>query len=119
MTINIVNKHYHKPTENDIYVGRPTCLGNPYSHLDKNTLAKFKCETREDAIEEYATWLCQKIMTRDLKVISFLRDIKAKSENGDVNLVCWCSPNSCHGSVIKVWIESKLYDEHIKQKEPG
>ena len=117
MTIDVVNKHYHKPTDNDIYVGRPTILGNPYSHLDKGTLAEFKCETREEAIDGYATWFCQKILAKDEKIISFLRDIKRKSLSGDVNLVCWCKhpkiEKACHADIIKKWLESDLYDKYI------
>lgn len=117
MTINVVNKHYHKPTDSDIYVGRSkygdSPLGNPYSHLDKGTLAEFKCETREEAIEGYATWFCQKILAKDDRIISLLRDIKRKSLDGDVNLVCWCSPKDCHARIIKYWIESDLYDKYI------
>jgi hypothetical protein len=105
MVINIVNKHYHKPTENDIYVARPTPLGNPYSHLEKNTLAKFKTETREESVNKYREWLCQKIAEDDKAVVSMLNEIRLKARNGDINLSCWCHPALCHSSIIKEIIE--------------
>jgi hypothetical protein len=105
MTINIVNKHYHKPTDNDIYVGRPTPLGNIYSHLDKNTLAQFKTKTREESVEKYRQWLCDKIMSDDKAVVSMLNEIRLKAKQGDVNLQCWCHPHLCHAEIIKEIIE--------------
>ena len=30
------------------------------------------------------------------------------AKNGDINLVCYCSPKSCHGDTIKTIIEQKL-----------
>jgi hypothetical protein len=39
-----------------VYVARPTKYGNPYSHKD-GTLAKYKVETREEAIAKYEEWI--------------------------------------------------------------
>jgi len=40
----------------DVYIGRPSKWGNPYSHLE-NTLADFQVNTREEAIEKYREWI--------------------------------------------------------------
>ena len=39
---------------NNYYIGRPSILSNPYSHIkDKTTLASFVVKTREEAIDQY------------------------------------------------------------------
>ena len=35
----------------DVYVGRPSKWGNPYSHRD-DTLAEFKVRTRKESVEK-------------------------------------------------------------------
>ena len=33
-----------------VYIGRPSCLGNPYSHLE-NTKAAYKVRDRDEAVD--------------------------------------------------------------------
>jgi hypothetical protein len=73
----------------DVYVGRPSIYGNPYSHKE-NTRAQFKVATREEAIEKYETWIRGKP--------SLLRLVKQELR-GKV-LGCWCVPDPCHGHVL-------------------
>lgn len=40
----------------DVYIGRGSKFGNPYSHLP-NSAAPFPVETREDAIRLYEEWI--------------------------------------------------------------
>jgi hypothetical protein len=48
--IKVVNKYSHIPTSNDIYIGRGSILGNPYTHLPiKNTKAFIQYKTREES----------------------------------------------------------------------
>jgi hypothetical protein len=54
--INVVNKKTHEPTEYDYYIGRPSPLGNPYSHLSESKSAKFITKTRDKAIESYEVY---------------------------------------------------------------
>lgn len=101
--ITVVNKRTAK--RNDaalrIYIGRPSPLGNPFTHIrDKTTLAKFLAETREDAVEKYSQWLG----TTDRALAELLR-IRNLSLEHDIELECWCAPLSCHGDVIKKVIE--------------
>ena len=78
----------------DIYIGRPSKWGNPFSHKD-GTLARFRVDTVEDAIDEYEIWLLENdILMRDL------HDLKGKI------LGCWCKPGPCHGDVL-----ARLADE--------
>lgn len=44
----------------DYYIGRPSSLGNPYSHVS-GTLAKFKVSSREESIERYREHFAQKV----------------------------------------------------------
>ena len=108
--INVVNKKTHKPTENDFYVGRGSCLGNPYSSINYvQTKALYKCETRQESIQKFYEYIKQKISQKDIEICSELNKIwKAAKEEKDVNLVCYCYPKSCHATIIKKIIEEKL-----------
>ncbi len=72
----------------DVYIGRPSRWGNPYSHR-LGTLAGTLCASREEAIERYGIML----RTRPDLLVD-LSGIAGKT------LGCWCSPKPCHGDVI-------------------
>lgn len=81
MVTTVVNKRRHKPSPNDVYIGRPSKWGNPFvigQHGD-----------RDDVIEQYTHWL--KDQPHLLKA---LPELKGKT------LVCWCKPGKCHGDVL-------------------
>lgn len=46
----VINKHHGESF--DVYIGRGSKWGNPFSHRD-NTKAQFKTETREESIAKY------------------------------------------------------------------
>jgi hypothetical protein len=73
----------------DVYIGRPSLFGNPFSHLP-NTLAEFRVSTREEAIEKYKDWILSQP-----KLLEICRSqLKGKI------LGCWCAPQSCHGDIL-------------------
>lgn len=72
----------------DIYIGRPSKWGNPFSHKN-NTLASFKVETREEAITKYHEW----ILTQ-AQLLADLHELRGKI------LGCYCKPLACHGDVL-------------------
>jgi hypothetical protein len=78
----------------DVYIGRPSKWGNPYSHLDSTVLAgkhaKFKVETQEEAIQKFEEW----IQTQPELLEAAKKELRGKI------LGCWCSPKSCHGDVL-------------------
>jgi len=74
----------------DVYIGRPSKWGNPFSHLAK-TLAKFRVESREVAVEKYREW----IMGNPYGLLNDLHELKDKT------LGCWCAPQACHGDILK------------------
>jgi hypothetical protein len=73
----------------DIYIGRPSKWGNPFSHSD-GTLAKFKVSTRAEAIAAYREWVLQQPA-----LIAALPELRNKI------LGCWCKPAACHGDVLE------------------
>ena len=78
-----------KRDRHDVYVGRPTIYGNPFSHLE-STAAKFKVASREEAIEKYEEWL----RARPSLMRLVRQELKGKV------LGCWCVPKPCHGEVL-------------------
>lgn len=75
------------------YVGRPTKWGNQFSHLEKDTLAKFKVATREEAVERYRELLWQRIKDGEINI----RDLAALDGK---TLGCWCAPKLCHAEIL-------------------
>lgn len=112
-TITLANKKYHKPTQNDVYVGRGSSLGNPYSHIPSaNAIG---VQDRETAIKMYKAWLRKQLSDEKKDTLEsqairkMLNDIYIKVRDGkDVVLVCYCVPKSCHAEYIKELIESKF-----------
>ena len=76
----------------DVYVGRPSKWGNPFTHInDGKTLAKYVVGSREEAIESYRKWITDgdgKHLLKDLG------ELKGKV------LGCWCKPKACHADVL-------------------
>lgn len=83
---NVVNKYHKIPY--DVYIGRGSIWGNPFSHLE-NTKAIYKVETREEAVEKYREWILNQP-----KLLNKLHRLKGKT------LGCYCKPKSCHGDVL-------------------
>lgn len=98
--ITVVNLRKHEPTDNDIYVGRGSPLGNP-KHITYIT-------TREDVIAHYKEYLPKKLAAKDREICDEMNRIYRAAKKGDVNLVCFCKPNDCHADFIKQLIEEKL-----------
>lgn len=83
----------------DVYIGRPSPFGNPYSHLpNAEELGLIQTRTRREAVRRYETWIRAQIKRDD----QFVDDLIALE--GKV-LGCWCKPEACHGDVILKAIE--------------
>lgn len=77
----------------DVYIGRPSKWGNPYSHLPANArIAPYGASDRQAAIDAYRIWIHLPEQARLLKAV--------KAELKDKVLGCWCSPKACHGEVL-------------------
>lgn len=83
----------------DVYIGRGSPWGNPFTHLRLNdTLASVQVATREEAIARYEEWV---IMQADLMTdLPNLRGLR---------LGCHCRPLICHGDVLV-----KLLNGHVE-----
>lgn len=95
--ITVVNKKHHIPTKDDIYIGRPSILGNQF------LVSKFG---RHGCIERHKQWLMDTIKYKNKNILKALNDIKIKSEKSNVFLICWCKPAACHGDTIKEIVEN-------------
>ena len=82
----------------DVYIGRPTIFGNPWTHK-AGTSAEFVVATREESIENYRLWLTglafeDVLQDKRKEILKLLPTLKGKV------LGCWCHPKSCHGDVL-------------------
>ena len=90
-----------KKTEYDVYIGRPSLWGNPYSSK-KGTLAKYLVENKLEAIKSYEEYL-----ESSPRLLEALKELKGK------RLGCWCKPKACHGDIIVKLINKYYPDENI------
>lgn len=72
----------------DVYIGRPSKWGNPFSHKE-GTLAEFGVASRDAAVDAYTTW----VMAQP-ELLADLHELRGKT------LGCWCKPKRCHGDVL-------------------
>lgn len=70
-----------KKSPYDIYIGRPSKWGNPFS-IGKDG-------TRKEVIEKYRNWI-----KNQPELLKDLVELKGKV------LGCWCKPHPCHGDVL-------------------
>lgn len=97
-----------KKEKYDIYIGRPSKWGNPYSEKE-GTLAKWKVPTREEAVRKYSQWLSSQT--------NLLKDI---NELKDKILGCWCYPKQCHGDILAYYADTgEIMDLIIRSNDPA
>jgi hypothetical protein len=104
--MRVVNKSKHKPTPDDVYIGRGSVLGNPYhSKESDHPQALYKVETTEEAIEGYEKHF-EYSYFNDAAFHKYVRElIERELDDKDTNLVCYCAPDKCHGDFIKKSVE--------------
>lgn len=76
----------------DIYIGRPSEWGNPFTHK-AGTAAEIVVGSREEAIEEYRKHLIKQIRSGEV-TLQQLQELQGKV------LGCWCHPKPCHGDIL-------------------
>lgn len=84
-----VTRVVHRSQLHDVYIGRPSKWGNPFSHLP-GTLAKHRVASRAEAIAAYERYL----LTRPDLIAAAKIELRGKT------LGCWCHPRACHGDVL-------------------
>lgn len=104
-----------KKVQNCEYIGRPNPLGNPFTHKS-GTKAQHIVESREVAVASYRTYILKEIHTGNQAVINEFKRLKELAMAGDLNLGCWCSPQACHGDVVKDLLEKSMEQEQKKKE---
>ena len=74
----------------DVFIGRPSKWGNPFTHLQHLGGPLIIVDTREEAVARYEEWL----MSQPELVAAAKKELRGKV------LGCFCSPLSCHGDVL-------------------
>ena len=77
-----------KREEFDVYIGRGSLWGNPYSHK-VGTLAEHVVGSRTEAIQKY-----EKYLLSNEELMERLPELKGKI------LGCFCKPKACHGDIL-------------------
>lgn len=83
----------------DVYIGRPTIYGNPWS-FKGGTKAEFIVDSREESVANYEKWLIGSdfkdvLQVKRKQILENLPLLKGKI------LGCWCFPRACHGDVLE------------------
>lgn len=86
---NVINVRNRKGNPNEVYIGRPSVFGNPFSHL-KYSRAHTMVSSREQAIALHESYMLSKADTNP-EFRAQVRSLYGKT------LVCFCAPLDCHG----------------------
>ena len=95
--IEVANKKTHRGE--GIYIGRPSPLGNPFTHRP-GTLAEVVVGSRDEAVDRYRDWLRKQWQAGGPARAELLRLARIYKDTGQLTLVCWCHPERCHGDVL-------------------
>lgn len=94
MKTTVVNKYKERY---DVYIGRGSKWGNPFTHKD-GTTAQFKVASREEAVTAYRNWITN---GDGRHLLNDIHELEGKV------LGCFCKPAACHGDVL-VELANKL-----------
>lgn len=75
----------------DIYIGRPSKWGNPFTHIKDGTLGKYVVSSRKESIEKFREWIT---VGEGNYLLKDIHELKGKK------LGCFCKPKSCHGDIL-------------------
>ncbi len=82
----VVNRRNEKE---DVYIGRGSIWGNPYSHLPSQHVGVVRVASRAEAIRHYSEWI-----RAQPHLLARLPELRGK------RLGCYCKPQPCHGDVL-------------------
>lgn len=83
----VVNKYKHPY---DVYIGRGSKWGNPYSHL-QGTQAKYVVSNRQEAVDKFQEYI---LYGEGQHLLNDLHELQNKT------LGCFCKPQACHGDIL-------------------
>ena len=95
----VVNK---RQQDYDVYIGRPTKWGNPWTHISSSLKGVTTVSSRDEAIATYRFWINQPEQK------AFRNEVRDKLR-GKI-LGCFCKPLDCHGDILAEIADSK-YEE--------
>ena len=106
MILNVKNKRTHiaEVGKVDIYCGRGSVLGNPFSHKE-GTTAKYVVGSRDEAVEAYREHFKTQMET-NTEFLNEMRRIYRIARKSEVNLICYCAPLRCHCDVLRGFLLS-------------
>jgi hypothetical protein len=83
---------HHRKEQCDVFIGRPSKWGSPFSNKPNST-APFKVNTRREAVDKHKEWL---LNGDGRHLLNDLNELKGKV------LGCWCDGpiGSCHGDIL-------------------
>lgn len=90
------------PLPGQVYVGRPSPLGNPFQ-LGRDG-------SRAEVIARYRHWLWAQLQVPGSLQLRELEQLLAQAQVGPLELLCWCAPLACHAEVIRsalLWLEAQ------------
>lgn len=87
MTARVINRHHGEPF--DVYIGRPSCWGNPFYAGVTMFAGGTRVASRVEAVTRYEAWILQQP-----QLLARLGELRGKV------LGCWCKPFICHGDVL-------------------
>lgn len=84
----------------DVYIGRPSKWGNPYTHKNNdNVLAQYVVNSRDEAIDAYYEYITN---GEGKHLLADIGELKGK------RLGCWCKPERCHGDILAELVVQKF-----------
>ncbi len=90
-----------KTDEYDVYIGRPSKWGNPFSYKE-GTLAKFKVSSKKESILKFREYILN-----NKELLGCIHELSNK------RLGCFCKPGICHGDVLKELAEEYRIGFHL------
>jgi len=101
---------------NNYYIGRPSILGNPYTHIkEKGTLAMYVVRNRDEAIDMYSHYF-DVMYGSNVEFTRLIDEMYEKYKNGeDIYLECFCKPLRCHGDIIAKKLQQRLVKEKLQE----
>jgi len=109
--IRVVNRHNYNGK--GIYVGRPSVLGNPWSHRPETPI-EYRTSTRREAIDNFEDYL-DNLAEESEAIIKILELVSLYKQQGELVLICSCAPQDCHAYVIAKKIR-KIIDNEQNNK---
>lgn len=115
LNLTVANKYKLSPDLDcqDVYIGRPSILGNPFAMTAESD--------RSEVIEKYRLWLWRQIQLKGRVYKELIKIALLVLAGKKIRLVCYCSPKPCHGDIVIKAVEwlivSGKYSEVIENDQ--